>query len=88
MTPTLPPDSDPRQRRRWFQQHLLLGLLQLACAVAAVFSLVLTAPESLAGVHLLTWLLAAALVVVSAVRLILYFARGRPTARWLEDSDQ
>ena len=88
MTPALPPSRDPQQLRRWLQQHLLLGLLQLACAVAAVFSVMLTTPETLAGVHPVTWLLVAALIVVSAVRLALYFARGRPNARWLEDSDQ
>ena len=88
MRPAPPPSRDPRQLRRWLQQHLLLGLLQLVCAVAAVFSVVLTTPETLATVHPLTWLLAAALVAVSAVRFGLYFARGRPNAQWLEDSEQ
>lgn len=88
MTPAPAPSRDPQQVRRWLQQHLLLGVLQLACAVAAVFSVVLTGPQTLAAVPPLTWLLAAALVVVSAVRLALYFARGRPNAAWLEDSNE
>jgi len=35
-----------------------------------------------------TWLLAAALIIVSAVRFALYFARGRPNTSWLEDSNE
>ena len=79
-----PPPADPRLRRRWVQQHLLLGVLQLVLALAAMFSVVLAGTTDLDGVTPFTWLLVAVLVVVSVVRLGLYFARGRPSPRWLE----
>ena len=66
------------------QQHLLLGVLQLVLALA-MFSVVLAGTTDLAGVTPLTWLLVAALVLVSVLRLGLYIARGRPSPRWLDE---
>jgi O-antigen/teichoic acid export membrane protein len=68
-------------------QHLLLGVAQLILALAAVLSIVLAGTTDLDAVTPFTWLLIAALVVVSIVRLGLYFARGRPSTRWLEPDE-
>jgi hypothetical protein len=81
------PPADPRLRRRWVQQHLLLGVAQLGLAVAAMFSVVLAGTTDLADITPLTWLLVAALIGVSLVRLVLYVRRGRPSPRWLEPEE-
>jgi hypothetical protein len=82
-----PPPADLALRRRWVVQHLLLGLLQLGLAVAAVLSIVLAGTTDLAQVTPITWLLVAALAVVSVARFGLYFARGRPNPKWLEPEE-
>lgn len=82
-----PPPRDPRLLRRWLQQHLLLGVAQLVLALAAVLSIVLAGTTDLDDTTPLTWLLVAALLVVSAVRLGLYWRRGRPSTRWLEPDE-
>ncbi len=84
-TPSSRPDRV--QLRRWVIQHLLLGVAQLVLAVAAMFSVVLGGTTTLADVSPITWLLVTALVVVSVARLGLYFARGRPSTRWLEPEE-
>ena len=83
--PATPPN--PAQVRRWLTQHVLLGLLQLVCAIAALFSVVLAGTTDLSQVNVVTWLLVAAFVVVSAVRFGLFFARGRPSWSWLEQEE-
>ncbi len=84
-TPT--PRPDRVQLRRWLIQHLLLGVAQLVLAVAAMFSVVLSGTTDLAGVNPITWLLVAGLIGVSLVRFGLYFVRGRPSTRWLEQEE-
>jgi hypothetical protein len=84
---TPPPPRDPHLRRRWLVQHLLLGVAQLVLALAAVLSIVLAGTTDLDAVTPVTWLLIAALAVVSVARLGLYFARGRPSTRWLEPDE-
>ena len=82
-----PAGRDPATVRRWLQQHLLLGLLQLAVAVAALFSWVLDGSTDPARVSPLTWLLLAVLVAVSIWRYERWFRRGRPGWQWLEGRD-
>ncbi len=84
---TPPPPRDPHLRRRWLLQHLLLGVAQLVLALAVVFSIVLAGTTDLDAVTPFTWLLIAALAVVSVARLGLYLARGRPSTRWLEPDE-
>jgi hypothetical protein len=52
-----------------------------------VLSIVLAGTTDLDAVTPVTWLLIAALAVVSVARLGLYFARGRPSTRWLEPDE-
>jgi hypothetical protein len=86
--PVAPPSNpDSTQVRRWLQQHIMLGLLQLAGALLLVFSIVLTSPGDLGHVSPVTWLVLVALLAVSALRVGLFLARGRPNWRWLERED-
>jgi hypothetical protein len=83
-----PPALDPQQVRHWLTQHVLLGLAQLICAVAALFSIVLSGAANLQQVNPISWLLVAAFVVVTVVRFGLFFKRGRPSWSWLEQEDK